>query len=70
MSNKTAKPRKTKIKLLPAPLAPVASQKTNLELLPEAIEALARLKANHGVNRTFAVSRGIIMLEQSLLARA
>jgi len=68
MSNTTTK--KTKIKLLPAPLAPLVSKKTNLELSGDCLAALARLKENHGVNRTFAISRGVIMLEQSLVGGA
>jgi hypothetical protein len=45
------------------------SKKTNLELTPEATACLHRLKSIHGVNRTFAISRGVILLEQSLAVK-
>jgi len=53
----------------PAP-NPREPKKTNLELSPLAQDALARLKQNHGVNRTFAIERGVVMLEQSLIGGA
>ena len=58
-----------KSKLLPAPLAPLVSKKTNLELSGNCLAALARLKQNHGMSRTFAIERGVIMLEQKLNAQ-
>ena len=52
------------------PPPPLVIKKTNLELSQLAIDALARLKTNNGVNRTFAIERGVIMLEKSLAGGA
>ena len=42
--------------------------KTNLSLWAEANAALTRIKAQHGMNRDVAASRGILMLENNLNA--
>ena len=39
---------------------------TNLKLAPEAVAALARLKVIYGVSNTFAIERGVALLENSL----
>lgn len=54
-------PKKNK-KLLPAPLEPFVSKKTNLELSGNCLAALQRLKTNHGMSKTFAIERGVILL--------
>lgn len=43
-------------------------KQTNLELSAPARGALRRLKTRHGVTKTFAVERGLVMLEQYLNA--
>ncbi len=47
-------PKKTRIK------------NTNLKLAPEAVAALARLKVIYGVSNTFAITRGLLLLEEQL----
>ena len=63
MSKTTTKPRR---KAAPAfaPLPP--AKKTNLELSGNALAALARLKQQHGMSRTFAIERGVLLLEQKI----
>ena len=50
---------------LPVPPLAAAPQKTNLALTTGTIAALSRLK-NLGYSKTFAIERGVILLEQSL----
>jgi hypothetical protein len=49
-----------------APKKAPPSKNTALPISEAAAAALSRLKAKHGVTRTFAIERGVIMLEQSL----
>ena len=63
--------KKQRLQVPPAPPAPAREAqplkiKTNLSLTVEANDCLTRIKAHHGINRDFAASRGIIMLEQAL----
>jgi hypothetical protein len=69
MSATPTKATRKKASRLPVPAPAATPVKTNLELTPEATACLQRLKAVHGVNRTFAISRGVILLEQSLTAK-
>jgi hypothetical protein len=46
------------------PLAPL--KKTNLKLNQPAVDCMARLKARHGIGQTFAIERGVILLETQL----
>ena len=66
MTNKTtSKPKRKAAPETPLP----ASKKTNLQLSSNTLEALRRLKEQHGMSRTFAIERGVILLEQQQNAR-
>jgi len=43
---------------------------TALPISEIAKAALIRIKSNHGINRTFAIERGVIMLEKSIAGGA
>jgi len=60
---------KTKTKTTKAKAVPLADKKTNLRLPVEAVSALHRLKVVYGHSNKFAVTRGLMMLEQSLLRK-
>ena len=47
-------------------IEPLPMKNTNLKLPPAAVRAMERLKVVHGYTNTFAITRGLVMLEQSL----
>lgn len=53
---------------LPVPPPAAAPLKTNLALTANTVSALDRLKAL-GYSKTFAIERGVLLLEQSLNGR-
>ena len=70
MSATPIKNTRKKVSRLPVPPPqPVAGKKTNLRLDATAKDCLSRLKSNHGMSFQFAISRGVLMLEQSLLSQ-
>ena len=70
MSAAPIKTHRKKVSRLPVPPSqPVAGKKTNLRLDVTAKDCLSRLKANHGMSFQFAISRGVLMLEQSLMSQ-
>ncbi len=44
-------------------------KKTNLELSGATTEALARIKANHGMSMTFAIEKSVLHFEAALQGR-
>lgn len=46
--------------------APPVIKRTNLKLNLPAVDCLNRLKQNFGVSKTFAIERGVILLESQL----
>jgi|GEM_PF-3259982 len=57
---------KTKTKSTKAKALPPAVKNTNLKLEPVAVAVLNRLKVVYGVSNSFAISRGVVLLEQQL----
>jgi hypothetical protein len=50
-----------KLKKPTPPEKPATTKNTALPISELAQDALARLKQNHGVNRTFAIERGVVI---------
>jgi len=65
MSATPIKATRKKAPRLPVPPPAAAPLKTNLALTANTVSALDRLKAL-GYSKTFAIERGVILLEQTL----
>jgi len=69
MSATPIKATRKKAKRIPVPAPAESPLKTNLALTGSTVEALKRLKLL-GYSKTFAIERGVVMLEKSLVGGA